>query len=60
MIWLLTATMIASYERCNQTPPGAKVLTPTEPSEGPFKLNVEIKSSDEGKYLPDQTYVRKS
>ncbi|XP_026332397.1 spondin-2-like [Hyposmocoma kahamanoa] len=49
--------MIASSERCNQTPPGAKVPTPTDPKEGPFKLIVDNKGSDAGKYLPDQTYV---
>lgn len=52
--------MIASFERCDQTPPEAKVPIPTDPKEGPFKLVVDNKGSAPGKYLPDQTYVGKA
>lgn len=53
--------MIAGYERCDQTPPEAKVPTPTEPKDGiPFELIVDNKGSAYGKYLPDQTYIGKA
>ncbi|XP_032522595.2 spondin-2-like isoform X1 [Danaus plexippus] len=55
---ILLSTTLASAQpgKCDQTPPQATILTPSE-NKGLFKMTIDSKGDDSNIYRPDQTYI---
>lgn len=60
LIFLITASLTSGQPgKCDQTPPQATVLTPSE-NRGIYTMTIDMKSKNKNIYRADQTYVCKN